>query len=106
MTNSGSLSGSGTMWKLTIEDDQANKTVVHLVRDEYWVGRAEATPGRLTEPNTSRRHARLTKRGERWPMHDNKSYNGCYINGQRLGEPHELAHGDLIQVGDYRLEVH
>jgi hypothetical protein len=29
------------MWKLTIEDDQANKTVVHLVRDEYTIGRAE-----------------------------------------------------------------
>jgi pSer/pThr/pTyr-binding forkhead associated (FHA) protein len=94
------------MWKLTIEDDQANKTVVHLVRDEYSVGRAEDNTVRLTERNISRRHARLARRNERWVMIDNKSYNGCYINGQRLGEPQELSHGDLIQVGDYRLEVH
>src|SRR6187431_869912 len=94
------------MWKLTIEDDQANKTVVHLVRDEYSVGRAEDNTVRLTERNISRRHARLARRNERWVMFDNKSYNGCYINGQRLGEPQELSHGDLIQVGDYRLEVH
>jgi len=39
------------MWKLTIEDDQANKTVVHLVRDEYSVGRAEDNTVRLTERN-------------------------------------------------------
>jgi pSer/pThr/pTyr-binding forkhead associated (FHA) protein len=94
------------MWKLTIEDDQANKTVVHLVRDEYSVGRAEDNTVRLTERNISRRHARLLKRGERWVIQDNKSYNGCYVNGQRLGEAQELAHGDLIQLGDYRLEVH
>lgn len=94
------------MWKLTIEDDQANKTVVHLVRDEYSVGRAEDNTVRLTERNISRRHARLIRRGDRWVLQDNKSYNGCYVNGQRLGEPQELSHGDLIQLGDYRLEVH
>ena len=30
----------------TIEDDQANKTVVHLVREEYGIGRAEEGPQR------------------------------------------------------------
>ncbi len=35
------------MWKLTIEDDQAKRTVVHLVRDDYSVGRAEANAIRL-----------------------------------------------------------
>ena len=54
------------MWKLTIEDDQASKTVVHLVRDDYSIGRAEDNTVRLTERNISRRHARLTKPGERW----------------------------------------
>ena len=28
------------MWKLTIEDDQANRTVVPLARDEYSIGLA------------------------------------------------------------------
>jgi len=93
------------MWKLTIEDDQASKTVVHLVRDEYTIGRAEENTVRLTERNISRRHARLTKPGERWQLLDLTSYNGCYVNGQRVSEKHEIVHGDLVQLGDYRLQI-
>jgi len=93
------------MWKLTIEDDQASKTVVHLVRDDYTIGRAEENTVRLTERNISRRHARLTKPGERWLLVDMSSYNGCYVNGQRVNERHEIVHGDLVQLGDYRLQV-
>jgi ABC transport system ATP-binding/permease protein len=93
------------MWKLTIEDDQASKTVVHLVRDDYTIGRAEENTVRLTERNISRRHARLTKPGERWLLVDLTSYNGCYVNGQRVSDKHEIVHGDLVQLGDYRLQV-
>jgi len=93
------------MWKLTIEDDQANRTVVHLVRDDYSVGRAENNAIRLTERNVSRNHARLERRGSGWTLADHRSYNGCYVNGQRVGDAQELGHGDLIQLGDYRLIV-
>ncbi|MEO7036362.1 MAG: FHA domain-containing protein [Polyangiaceae bacterium] len=93
------------MWKLTIEDDQASKTVVHLVREDYTIGRAEENTVRLTERNISRRHARLSKPGERWMLLDLTSYNGCYVNGQRVNERHEIVHGDLVQLGDYRLQV-
>jgi len=30
------------MWKVSIEDDQANQTMVDLVRDEYSIGRDPA----------------------------------------------------------------
>lgn len=93
------------MWKLTIEDDQANKTVVHLVRDDYGIGRGEDNAIRLTERNISRRHARLARNDEHWAINDLSSYNGCYINGHRVSASQELAHGDLIQLGDYRLAV-
>src|SRR5687768_16134850 len=94
------------MWKLTIEDDQANKTVVHLVRDEYTIGRAEDNAIRLTERNISRHHAKVVKDANGgWLLHDNRSYNGCFVNGGRVGEGHLLNHGDIIQFGDYRLDV-
>ena len=93
------------MWKLTIEDDQTNKTVVHLVRDEYGLGRAEENAIRLTERNISRLHAQLERKSEHWALRDLSSYNGCYINGQRVAGTQELRHGDLIQVGDYRLSL-
>jgi pSer/pThr/pTyr-binding forkhead associated (FHA) protein len=93
------------MWKLTIEDDQANRTVVPLARDEYSIGRGEDNTVRLTERNISRRHARIAREAERWVVFDAGSYNGCYVNGARVSQRHELSHGDLVQLGDYRLEL-
>src|SRR5262245_12387292 len=94
------------MWKLTIEDDQANKTVVHLVRDDYTIGRAEDNAIRLTERNISRHHAKVVRDTTGgWLLHDIRSYNGCYVNGNRVGDGHPLNHGDIIQFGDYRLDV-
>ncbi len=93
------------MWKLSIADDQANTTVVNLTRDEYTVGRAEDSAVRLTERNISRHHARLRRQGNGWGLEDLESYNGCYVNGTRVGGVHPLEHGDLVQLGDYRLEL-
>jgi ABC transport system ATP-binding/permease protein len=94
------------MWKLTIQDDQGTKpVVVHFVRDDYSIGRDEGNAVRLTERNISRHHARLMKVGNDWRLQDLGSYNGCYVNGARVGEPQPLQHGDLIQLGDYRLTI-
>ncbi len=93
------------MWKLSIEDDQGEKTLVNLVRDEYTIGRAETNTIRLTERNISREHARLFRRDDDWFLADRDSYNGAYVNGARVVDPVRVAHGDLVQLGDYRLEV-
>jgi ABC transport system ATP-binding/permease protein len=93
------------MWKLGIEDDQGNKTVVNLVRDEYSIGRSEENTVRLTERNISRHHALLKRNGSGWLIEDKTSYNGCFVNGVRVADVHRLDHGDLVQLGDYRLEV-
>src|SRR5262249_49077576 len=34
------------------------------------------------------------------------SYNGVFVNGHRVAEPTKLATGDLILIGDYRIEAH
>ena len=93
------------MWKLCVEDDQTNKTAVALVRDEYSLGRAEDNAVRLTERNISRKHAVLKRNGSGWLLEDLNSYNGCYVNGVRVSGVHKLEHADLVQLGDYRLEV-
>src|SRR5690606_2358564 len=92
-------------WKLSIEDDQGQQTVVNLVRDEYSIGRAEANTIRLTERNVSRSHALLHRQRDQWFLEDLQSYNGVYVNGVRIGGRQELAHGDLVQIGDYRIEL-
>lgn len=94
------------MWKLSIADDQGQRTNVTLVRDQYTIGRAEGNSVRLTERNISREHALVerTKRGLR--IRDLDSDNGIFVNGARVeAEPHDLEHGDLVQVGDYRIDI-
>ena len=98
------------MWKLVIEDDEGKRTVVPLTRDDYTIGRKEGNTIRLTERNVSRTHAKIRKltNGAAGPathyvLEDNSSYNGVYVNGIRVAQSHELSHGDLIQIGDYRI---
>lgn len=93
------------MWKLSIVDDQGQKTVVNLVRDEYTVGRSDENAVRLTERNISRKHAIILRTKYGFLVEDCGSYNGVYLNGVRVESHHELAHKDLLQIGDYRVEV-
>jgi pSer/pThr/pTyr-binding forkhead associated (FHA) protein len=92
------------MWKLTIEDDEGKRTPLSLGRDEYTIGRGEENTVRLTERNISRKHAVLRRNGTGWVVTDPTSYNGSYINGVRLVGEHLITQGDILQVGDYRLE--
>jgi pSer/pThr/pTyr-binding forkhead associated (FHA) protein len=93
------------MWKLTIEDDEGKQTSLPLAHDEYGLGRAEANAIRLTDRNISRKHAVLKKTGQGWSLRDLQSYNGTYINGTRVGNDSPVQSGDVVQLGDYRLEL-
>ncbi len=92
------------MWKLTIEDDEGKRTPLSLGREEYSIGRGEENTVRLTERNISRKHAVLRRDGSGWVVTDPASYNGSYVNGVRLVGEHVVIAGDILQVGDYRLE--
>jgi pSer/pThr/pTyr-binding forkhead associated (FHA) protein len=92
------------MWKLTIEDDEGKRTPLPLARDEYTIGRAEENTVRLTERNISRSHALLRRSGNQWLLIDCASANGSYVNGTRQVGEQLLAQGDVVQLGDYRLE--
>ncbi len=97
------------MWKLVIEDDEGKRTIVPLSREAYAIGRKEGNHIRLTERNVSREHARLVRANgpaSRFALEDLQSYNGVYVNGLRVADLQDLAHGDLIQIGDYRIILH
>lgn len=93
------------MWKLTIEDDEGKQTGLPLAHEEYALGRGESNSIRLTDRNVSRRHATLYKNGQGWVIRDLNSYNGTYVNGVRVHGEQHLRHGDLVQLGDYRIEI-
>ncbi|WP_394826239.1 FHA domain-containing protein [Pendulispora albinea] len=115
------------MWKLIIEDEEGKRTVVPLTRDDYTIGRKEGNNIRLTERNVSRDHAALHRKKNGAPhsprtpgiaapasvavnpsffLEDHQSYNGVYVNGLRVAQTQDLLHGDLIQIGDYRIVLH
>jgi pSer/pThr/pTyr-binding forkhead associated (FHA) protein len=107
------------MWKLVIEDDEGKRTVVPLTRDDYTIGRQEGNTIRLTERNVSREHGRIQRKRNGAPpappsaanghgkdnfvLEDRSSYNGLFVNGLRVAHTQDLQHGDLIQIGDYRI---
>jgi ABC transport system ATP-binding/permease protein len=93
------------MWKLSIADDQGQRTTVNLARDEYTIGRADGNAIRLTERNVSRLHAVIRRSKDGFVLEDLASENGTFANGVRVAKLQELAHGDLLQIGDYRLEM-
>jgi len=94
------------MWKLSIDDDQAQRSVVPLSRTEYQIGRADDNQVRLTERNVSRHHARIRLTGTSWTLEDLGSYNGLFVNGTRIAGACELNAGDAIQLGDFVLQLH
>jgi pSer/pThr/pTyr-binding forkhead associated (FHA) protein len=77
---------------------------------ESFVLRGERTPiGRspdcvvfLDDVTVSRRHAVLVEREGRWFVEDQGSLNGTFVNRERV-ETAELADGDELQIGKYRL---
>jgi ABC transport system ATP-binding/permease protein len=93
------------MWKLTIEDDEGQQTSLELARTEYTIGRAEGCSICLTERNVSRSHCIVRWSGSAWSLADTNSYNGTYLNGERVVDAVPLKGGDIIQLADYRIEL-
>jgi hypothetical protein len=55
---------------------------------------------RLEDPFASTRHARIERQGAAVVLEDLGSTNGTYLNGEPLGGPQPLHHGDRIRIGD------
>ena len=56
----------------------------------------------LDDITVSRRHAEIVRDGESYRVRDAGSLNGTYVNRERIEEA-ELNHGDVLQVGKYKL---
>jgi hypothetical protein len=56
----------------------------------------------LDDVTVSRRHAEFYRHGDRFTVRDVGSLNGTYVNRERIEEA-ELAGGDEVQIGKFRL---
>lgn len=75
-------------------------TQFSLTDDGCTFGRASTCSVVVPRPLISRLHAQIEWVGGHFYLRDLGSVNGTYVNGQRLHEPHPLAHHDLIGLGD------
>lgn len=91
--------------KLIIEDDEGRRSVVPIELGEATVGRDEENTIRLNERNVSRRHARLIRENGTIYAEDLDSYNGVFINGDRVKHRQDIHEGDILRVGDFQLEL-
>ncbi len=92
-------------FKLIIEDDEGRRSVVPVDLGEVSIGRLEGNTIRLNERNVSRRHARLFRDNGSIVAEDLDSYNGVFINGDRIKGRHKVRDGDRLRVGDFQLEL-
>src|SRR3954453_20273072 len=83
--------------------DEGEEVVLMAVEGELvHVGRSPAADIVLDDASVSRRHALLTRRGERTVILDDRSLNGIQVNGVRVTEA-ELKDGDMIVIGHVTL---
>ena len=115
-----SLSGreNGPHAKLVIHRGRSVGKEFPLSEDESHIGRWDADGGIFPdvdldsddpEAKVSRRHARITRRGEQYYIEDLGSTNGTFLNrGRRLlpGDRQSLRDGDEVIVGKTFLRFH
>lgn len=99
--------GSVTLPRLIVSSPYVGSPYEFLLTSEDTnVGRAGVSDLLLEQDNlTSRHHALLKRVGEHVLIFDKRSYNGVFINGQKIeaGRGYELADGDHIGIGNYEL---
>jgi len=76
-----------------------------MKRDKLLIGRAEECDLRPLSEEVSRKHCAIIKKDDVLWAKDLRSRNGTFVNGLRIGEPKQLADGDLVRVGSLELKV-
>ena len=93
------------MVKLSIQDSEGRTTIVPLSDGELAIGRDDANAICLTDRNVSRRHAKLEILGSRVWIENVAASWGTRLNKLLVRERTELTGGDILQIGDYTLEI-
>jgi pSer/pThr/pTyr-binding forkhead associated (FHA) protein len=67
------------------------------------VGRQPDNVFRIDNPAVSGHHARIYAEGDQYVIEDVESFNGTYVNGQRITKA-VLRHGDNATIGKHTIE--
>ena len=84
-------------------ETKTNKKIP-LTRWENSIGRSPTCDVILTNATVSRFHAVISKRRTGWVVADTGSRTGVFVDGEKIGKPVKLNHGDKIYFGTARYE--
>jgi pSer/pThr/pTyr-binding forkhead associated (FHA) protein len=83
-------------------EDSADVVLLPLDRELTHIGRSPSSEIVLDDASVSRRHALITRRGDRTVILDDRSRNGVHVNGARVSEA-DLHDGDIVVCGHITL---
>ena len=83
---------------LALED--GDDVILYMLAELTHIGRSPSADIVFDDASVSRRHAVVTKRGEKTVILDDRSLNGVQVNGVRVSEK-ALADGDSVQIGHH-----
>ena len=90
--------------KVQGESDPTER-VEKFASDKVSIGRVAGNDLVLPSGTVSTHHALLYRSNGSWLVADEKSTNGTFLNGQLLSAPAQLADGDELSVGQFRIRV-
>jgi hypothetical protein len=90
---------------LYVERGPGTGQLVPVRQGAMVVGRASVSELRLQHSSISRRHAQLTRLGERFYLKDLGSQNGTFVNRTRIATEVEVHPGDEISIGNALLKM-
>ncbi|MBK7857459.1 MAG: FHA domain-containing protein [Archangiaceae bacterium] len=93
------------MWSLTINGPGYFDTAYELPEGVTMMGRADENDIVLSGDLVSRKHARITVRGDVLTVEDLGSRNGSKLNGEPLEGTQQARSGDTLQVGENTLAI-
>jgi len=87
------------LYKLVMKSGPEENKEYPLEKEECVIGRELINDLIISDPEISRRHARLFKKKEQYFVEDLGSTNGTFFSGKRLTKPVQLKNGDSIALG-------
>lgn len=89
------------IYRLVMRSGPSAGKVFNIEKNEITIGRDLNNDVVISDPEVSRRHARLFLQGPNYVLEDLVSTNGTFVNGQRLMGPYVLRPGEVITFGEH-----
>lgn len=91
---------NGISARLVIQAGPKAGQIINVGASVLSFGRESNNDVIFSDPEISRRHARLMSQGDGYALEDLNSTNGTFVNGQPVHGRVALYHGDVIKLGE------